>query len=193
MTGQGNSMKANQARPDFSEQSIASETVFKGRLLHVLQDEVKLPDGHTARREYVKHPGAVMIIPLLDERTIVLEYQFRYPLRRHFFELPAGKMEADEDALATAKRELLEETGYSAQKWRHVGATHPCIGYSDETIELFLAQDLTFIGHRRDQGEFLEVILLSIDEALQWIDRGKISDGKTIMGLLWAERLLRTR
>ena len=186
-------MKANQARPDFSEQSIASETVFKGRLLHVLQDEVKLPDGHTARREYVKHPGAVMIIPLLDERTIVLEYQFRYPLRRHFFELPAGKMEADEDALATAKRELLEETGYSAQKWRHVGATHPCIGYSDETIELFLAQDLTFIGHRRDQGEFLEVILLSIDEALQWIDRGKISDGKTIMGLLWAERLLRTR
>jgi ADP-ribose pyrophosphatase len=175
-----------------SQTSIASETVFKGRLLHVLQDEVQLPDGHTARREYVKHPGAVMIIPLLDERTIVLEYQFRFPLGRHFFELPAGKMEADEDALTTAKRELLEETGYSAQKWRHVATTHPCIGYSDEKIELFLAQDLTFIGHRRDQGEFLEVVVLSIDEALEWIDRGTISDGKTIMGLLWAERLLRT-
>ena len=185
-------MKPVKPRADFTEHSISSKTVFEGRLLRVMQDDVKLPDGHTATREYVKHPGAVMIIPMLDERTIVLEYQFRFPLRRHFFELPAGKMEPDEEALATAKRELLEETGYAAQQWRHIATTHPCIGYSDEKIELYLAQELTFIGHQRDQGEFLEVVILEFDEALAWIDRGLISDGKTIMGLLWAERLLRT-
>ena len=176
---------------DFTEREIESELVYAGRLLRVRRDRVALPDGHEAGREYVLHPGAVVIVPALDRHTLLFEYQFRYPLRRHFYELPAGKLEAGEPHLATAQRELLEETGYSAAEWQHLTTTHPCIGYSDETIDFYLARTLTFSAHKRDQGEFLETVPLSVDEALGWIRDGRISDTKTIMGVLWYQTWLR--
>src|SRR4051812_3000657 len=125
---------------DFSETPLASESVFDGKLLHVYRDRVRLPDAQEAVREYIRHPGAVTVLAFLDEHTILLERQFRYPLRRHFVELPAGKIDKGEAPLACAKRELREECGYEAAEWRHLGTLHPCIGYADEHIELYSAR-----------------------------------------------------
>jgi ADP-ribose pyrophosphatase len=132
-------MKSRKA-DDFTETRISSETVFDGKLLHVHRDTVCLPDGAQATREYIRHPGAAMIIAQPDADTIILERQFRYPLARHFIELPAGKIDAGEDALVTARRELREECGYAAAEWRHLATLHPCIAYTDERVELFLAR-----------------------------------------------------
>lgn len=175
--------------PDFSEKELTTRLVYDGRLLKVREDAVQQPDGRTARREWVQHPGAVVMIPLLDERMVLLERQYRYPLRRHFYELPAGKIEPGEDPLATAKRELVEECGYEASDWRHLTTLHPCIGYSDERIELYLARGLVHVGHERDADEFLEIVPLALSEALEWVESGRISDVKTIIGLLWVERM----
>ena len=176
---------------DFTEKRIDSKLVYDGGLLKVREDRVMLPDGKKATREYIQHPGAVMIIALLNEDTLILERQFRYPLGRHFYELPAGKMEAEEEPLATAKRELVEECGYEAGFWRHLATLHPCIGYSDERIELFLARNLKYVGYALDDGEFLEVVPMKISEALEWVRLGKITEAKAMTGILWAEKLLR--
>ena len=176
-------------RPDFTETTISSKTVYRGKLLRVLEDEVRLPDGRSARREYIRHPGAVMMVPMLDRETVILVRQFRYPLRRHFYELPAGKIDAGEQPLATARRELKEECGYSAGSWRHLTTIHTCIGYSDERIELYLARDLARVSDAPDDGEFLEVVPLPLREALDWVRTGRITDVKTVVGLLWAERI----
>lgn len=176
---------------DFTERPVASQVVYDGVLLKVIRDTVRLPDGKQAVREYIRHPGACMMLAFLDAETILLERQFRYPLGRHFIELPAGKIERDEDALVTAKRELQEECGYQAAEWRHLATLHPCIGYADERIELFLARDLTHVGHALDEGEFLEVFPLKIGEALDWVRQGRITEAKAVTGLLWAERILR--
>jgi ADP-ribose pyrophosphatase len=178
-------------QPDFTETILSSKTVYRGQLLHVLEDEVRLPIGGGARREYIRHPGAAMIIALLDEDTLLLERQFRYPLGRHFYELPAGKLESGEEPLATAKRELIEECGYEAASWRHLATLHPCIGYSDERIDLFLARGLKYVGHAPDDGEFLEVVPMKIAEALEWVRLGKITEAKAVTGILWAEKLQR--
>ena len=175
--------------PDFTEIRLTTKLVYDGQLLKVREDTVLRPDGKTARREWIQHPGAVIMIPLLDGRTVLLERQYRYPLQRHFYELPAGKIEPGEDPLATAKRELIEECGYTAGRWRHVMTLHPCIGYSDERIELYLARELTDIGHQREDGEFLEIVPLALGEALEWVKSGRITDVKTIIGLLWLEQL----
>lgn len=171
------------------ETEISGEEVFAGRLLHVHSDRVRLPDGHEAIREYVRHPGAVVIIAALDNHKLLFERQFRYPLRRVFLELPAGKIDPGEPILDTARRELREETGYKARIWRHLGTMHPCIGYSDERIEIFLAQGLTYLGHERDQGEFLEVIELSLADAVASVRDGDITDAKTITAMFWAEKI----
>lgn len=176
---------------DFTEDTIRSRTVYHGRLLHVLEDEVRLPDGAKATREYIRHPGAVMIVPVLDSETIILVRQYRYPLRRHFYELPAGKKEQGEEPLVTARRELREECGYEAAEWTHLGAVHPCIGYSDEAIELYLARDLTHVGQATDDEEFVEVVPLRLAEALKWVRDGRITEVKAVIGLMWAERVLR--
>ena len=178
-------------KPDFTETTLASKTVFEGVLLHVLSDTVRLPDGHEAVREYIRHPGACMIIAFVDERTILLERQYRYPLRRHFIELPAGKMEPGEEPLETAQRELIEECGYAAAHWRHLATLHPCIGYADERIELYLARGLTHVGRALDDEEFLEVFAVGIDEALAWVREGRITEAKAVTGLLWADRIAR--
>jgi ADP-ribose pyrophosphatase len=174
---------------DFSEQLLDSEMVFSGKLLTVRRDRVRLPDGKQATREYIVHPGAAMIIAMPDNDTIILERQYRYPLGRHFIELPAGKIDPGEDPLATAQRELIEECGYTAGRWRHLTTLHPCIGYADERIELFLANTLTAVPRRLDEGEFLEVLTVPLREAIDWIRQGRITEAKAITGLLWAEKI----
>ena len=174
-----------------SEQQLSSQTVFKGKLLHVKSDNVRLLNGNEATREYILHPGAAMIIAMLDEKTIVLERQYRYPLDRHFIELPAGKIDPGEDPLDTAKRELREECGYIATEWRHLTTLHPGIGYSNERIELYLARGLTQAGNQLDEDEFLEILHVPVSEAMTWIRDGRITEAKAVTGLLWAEKLLR--
>jgi ADP-ribose pyrophosphatase len=176
---------------DMSEQRLTSTTVFHGKLLHVMSDTVRLPNGRETNREYILHPGASMIIAMADENTIVLERQYRYPLDRHFIELPAGKIDPGEDPLNTAKRELREECGYEAREWRHLTTLHPCIAYANERIELYLARDLTMVGRQLDDGEFLEVLHVPVAEALAWVRDSRITEAKAVTGLLWAEKIMR--
>lgn len=175
---------------DLIETELSSAAVFDGVLLHVRRDEVRMPDGRTAVREWIAHPGAAVVIAVLDNGKLLFERQFRYPLRRIFLELPAGKIDSSEHALDTAKRELREETGYKARHWRHLGTMHPCIGYSDEKIEMFLANGLSFVGSGRDDEEFLEVVELAPVEAMLAVRDGEITDAKTVTALLWAEKVL---
>lgn len=178
-------------KKDLTEQTIRGEWVFRGKLLQVRRDLVRLPDGASTEREYIEHPGAVMIIPLLETGELVMERQYRYPLRRDILELPAGKIDAGEQPLACARRELLEETGFVASTWRYIGTTHPVVGYSDERIEIFLAQGLTHQGASLDDGEHLEVFKLPLATALDWVREGRITDAKTVVGLFWVEKILR--
>jgi len=170
------------------ETRIASEDVFDGKLLYVKRDTVRLPDGKTATREYIAHPGAVMIIPRLPDGKLLMERQFRYPLARVFIEFPAGKIDPGEDPARTAARELLEETGYAAERWSHIATLHPLITYSTERIEIYTADALTFIGAKLDAGEFIEILTATLEEALTWIDRGELTDVKTMLGLLLLSR-----
>ena len=176
---------------DFTEKKLASRLVYDGGLLKVREDEVRLPDGKTSRREYVVHPGAALMLPIFEDGSLLLERQYRYPIGRHCIELPAGKLEPGEPPLETAKRELLEETGYVAEEWRELGVLFPNVGYSDERIAFFLARRLTFKQASLDEGEFLETMRVPLDEALGWLRAGKINDVKTMLGLLWAEKLVR--
>jgi ADP-ribose pyrophosphatase len=170
---------------DLTEHFVSGKEVFSGKLLRVRRDVVRLPDGSEAVREYIRHPGAVLIAALLEDGQIVLERQFRYPHGRDFIELPAGKLEPGEPHLETAKRELLEETGYVAAEWRRLGVIHTSIGYTDEAIEMFLARGLEKRAAQLDDGEFLEVFSLPFDEALAMVRDGRITDAKSVCGLLW--------
>ena len=170
----------------FKEEKISGAAVYSGIFLDVQKDKVRLPDGSQTEREYIHHPGAVAIVALTDDGKVILERQYRYPLRRDFVEIPAGKLEAGEAHLETGKRELLEETGYEAAKWTYLGLVHNAIGYSDEGIEMWLATGLVKREAKLDEGEFLEVFTLPFDEALAMAADGRISDVKTIIGLFWA-------
>ena len=170
---------------DLTEHYVAGEQVFDGNLLKVYRDDVRLPDGSSGQREYIKHPGAVAVVPLFDDGSILLERQFRYPKHRHFIELPAGKLEKDEPPLATAKRELIEECGFEAGEWWKIVTLDPCIGYSTEVIEVFGARNLRHVGAKLDVGEHLESFEVKIAEALEWVRDGIITDTKTTLGLLW--------
>jgi len=172
---------------DLAERRLESEEVFSGRLLKVRRDRVRLPDGNDALREYIRHPGAVAIVALFEDGRVLLERQFRYPLERVFVEIPAGKLEPGEDHLETAKRELLEETGYVATGWQRLGLIHNAIGYSDEGIELWVARGLELREQQLAEGEFLEVFTLPLAEAQAMARDGRITDVKTIVGLLWTE------
>ena len=175
---------------DLTEHCISSEVVAAGTMLTVKRDQVRLPNGNMSHREYVMHSGAVVIVPILANGNVVLEKQFRYPLHQVFIELPAGKIEAGEEILITGQRELLEETGYSANEWITLGHQHPCIGYSNEVIYMFLARGLVSGSHKRDEDETLEVFEVSFDDCLTMIQKGLITDGKSIIAILLAEKYL---
>jgi ADP-ribose pyrophosphatase len=176
---------------DLTEQFVSGDEVYAGGFLHVHRDIVRLPDGSETAREYIRHPGAVGIVALPGDGQVLLVRQHRYPHRRDFIEIPAGKLEPDEPALETGKRELLEETGYVAEQWTRLGVIHNAIAYSDEAIELWLAQDLTRRTQALDHGEFLEVLTVPIAEALAMTRDGRITDVKSIVGLYWTELVLR--
>ena len=165
------------------ETRLASEHVFDGDLLQVRRDRVRLPNGREATREYVVHPGAVLVVPVLPDGRLVLERQFRYPVGQVMLEFPAGKIDPHEMPIATAQRELREEAGYTAGAWQRMGTIHPEIGYSTEAIALYVATDLTHVGAQLDEGEFLDVVVMAEGELLAAFDSGEVTDGKTVAAL----------
>jgi len=172
------------------EVKISGESVFDGALLHVRKDEVTLPDGKTAVREYFTHPGAVAVVPMTDGGCVILERQFRYPVGRIVTEIPAGKLDSpDEDRLAAAKRELKEETGYEAESWAKIGDYTPAAAYSDEVISLYLARDLIKTGRDLDEDEFINLIQVPLTEVVKQIMEGEITDGKTMAAIFMTARL----
>ncbi len=179
------------AHKDLTEHFLSGERVYDGELLKVRRDLVRLPDAAQAAREYIRHPGAVAIVPLFDDGSVLLERQFRYPHRCHFIEVPAGKLEPGEPPLETAKRELLEETGYCADEWTRLGVIHTAIAYTDEAIHLYLARRLTPGERKLDQGEFLETLVKPFDAALGMIRDGEITDAKSVAALMWVEKWAR--
>jgi ADP-ribose pyrophosphatase len=176
------------------ETKKASEEVFKGRFLHAFSDRVTLPDGSESIREYVVHPGAVMVIPMLQDEQgawrVVLERQYRYPVGQVMIEFPAGKLDAGESVFSCAQRELQEETGYSAAEWARAGQMHPVIAYSTEFIDIWFARGLSAGAQRLDAGEFLDVFSATPEELLQWCMQGKVTDAKTLAGALWLQNTL---
>ncbi|NMM15011.1 MAG: NUDIX hydrolase [Rhodoferax sp.] len=176
------------------EEQVASVELFKGNFLHAFRDTVALPDGATATREYVVHPGAVMIIPLVEEASgeikVVLERQFRYPVGQVMIEFPAGKLDPGEDSQFCAQRELREETGYSATEWARAGVLHPVISYSTEFIDIWFARGLSSGERQLDQGEFLDVFTATPTDLLQWCRDGRVTDAKTLTAALWLQNVL---
>ena len=175
------------------ETRVSSEAVFDGLLLHVRRDTVRLPDGKLATREHIVHPGAVLVVPVLPDGRLVVERQYRYPLDRVFIEFPAGKLDPGEDELATARRELVEETGYEATTWAPFGTIHTLISYTNEKIAFYTAEGLSHVGAKLDEGEFLEIVTMGVDEMLEALDRGEITDAKTVAALLLYARRLAQR
>ena len=173
----------------FRERRLSGETVFRGRLLHVLRDRVALPDGRESTREYIRHPGAAAIVVIRDGK-ILLERQWRYPLGRAFWEIPAGKLDAGEDPLACARRELLEEAGISADRWESLGTMCPGIGYSNETIWIYLADGLSEGRRHLDEGEFLDLVWVPFEEAVRMVMDSEIVDSKTIAAVYRTEKRL---
>ena len=171
------------------ETRIDGDVAYDGGFLKVSRDRVSLPNGATTFREYIKHPGAVVVLAILDDGSVLLERQFRYPLGRVFIELPAGKIDPGESTLACAKRELQEETGYTASDWQFVTTIHNAIAYSDEHLDLFIARGLTAGPAKLDDGEFLETFSASLPDMLDMVRNGQISDVKTIIGAFWLEKL----
>jgi ADP-ribose pyrophosphatase len=169
------------------EETLLSEQVYRGNLLEVRRDQIRLPSGAPAEREYIVHPGAVMVVPLLDDGRVVIERQWRYPLARVMIEFPAGKIDPGEPPLQCAIRELIEETGYRATEWARAGILHNAIAYSNEGIEVWFARGLTPGPRRLDNGEFLDVDLAGIQELDDLARRGDLTDAKTLIGLLWLQ------
>jgi ADP-ribose pyrophosphatase len=172
------------------EIQVDSEVAYDGHFLKVQRDRVRLPDGNQSQREYIRHPGAVVILPLFDDGSVLLERQFRYPLHDVFIEFPAGKIDPGEDPLVCAKRELQEETGYTATDWRFVCTIHNAIAYSNEHLDIFIARGLTAGESKLDDGEFLETFTATVPEMLEWVRTGRITDVKTVIGMFWLEKMI---
>ena len=177
------------ADPDTAlrEHTVLSEQVYRGAFLDVRRDQVRLPDGGGAQREFIIHPGAVMVVPLLDDGRIVVERQWRYPLGRAMLEFPAGKLDAGESPQQCAIRELIEETGFRAAEWARAGILHNAVAYSNEGIEVWFARGLVAGERHLDAGEFLEVGTASLAELDELARRGELTDAKTLIGMLWLQ------
>jgi ADP-ribose pyrophosphatase len=169
------------------EETTLSEQAYRGTFLEVRRDQVRLPNGAAAQREYIVHPGAVMVVPLLDDGRLVVERQWRHPLARVMLEFPAGKLDHGEAPWHCAIRELIEETGYHAAEWARAGILHNAIAYSNEGIEIWFARGLTAGEPQLDAGEFLEVGSASVDELDAMAQRCELTDAKTLIGLLWLQ------
>lgn len=176
--------------PHLRETPLARTELLRGHFLQVVRDTVRLPDGTQTIREFVLHPGAVMVIALLDDGQVVLERQYRHPMQRVMIEFPAGKLDAGEGSLACAQRELLEETGYQAREWAFAGRHAPTIAYSDEVIDIWFARGLRLGERRLDAGEFLDVFTAKPEQLLAWCRHGDVTDGKTLTGVLWLQNVL---
>ena len=172
------------------ESQLSTEQIYKGTLLDVRRDEVSLPNGKTSAREWIKHPGAACIIPVLPDGKIALIKQYRYPVQAEMIELPAGKLDPGEDPENCARRELEEEIGYIAGKLTFVCNIHPAIGFASEKMWIYLAEDLVKTTENTDHDEFLEIMSIDLTETVKMVWAGKITDVKTIIGILWGERLL---
>ena len=172
-----------------TETKIDSKLAYDGHFLKVLSDTVRLPDGKPATREYIRHPGAVVILPLFEDGTVLLERQFRYPLNQVFIEFPAGKIDAGEDTLLCAQRELEEETGYTASDWKFLCTIHNAIAYSDEHLDIYLARGLVPGESKLDDEEFLETFTAPVADVLAWVREGKITDVKSVIGAFWLEKI----
>ncbi len=170
------------------ERRTAGATVLSGGFLQVHRDDVRLPDGSTTTREYIQHPGAVAVIPILDDGRVVLVRQYRYPVGKVLLEFPAGKLEVGEATLACAQRELAEETGYTASEWAFAGEIHNAAAYSTESIWLWFARGLVAGVQKLDDGEFVEVARLTEAELDALAMRGELPDVKTRIGLHWLQR-----
>lgn len=170
------------------ERLIEGGQVYCGNFLDVRRDRVLLPDDREAQREYIRHPGAVMVVPLLDDGRLLMERQYRYPMGRVLLEFPAGKLDAGEAPLVCGQRELLEETGYSAAEWAYAGVLHNAIAYSDEGIHIFFARGLTRGTQKLDDGEFLELVTHTVEDLDRMAVSGELTDAKTLIGLLWLQR-----
>ncbi|WP_353239059.1 NUDIX hydrolase [Limnohabitans sp.] len=174
------------------ENRVHQEELLRGHFLHVRRDTVQLPNQNLATREYVVHPGAVMVIPMLDTPDglrLVMERQFRYPVGQVMTEFPAGKLDPGEDPWLCAQRELLEETGYTARQWARAGVLHPVIAYSTEVIEIWFAKDLTLGERQLDKDEFLDVFTATPAELMAACQQGLLTDAKTLTGLLWLQNV----
>jgi ADP-ribose pyrophosphatase len=178
-------MTPDSADTHLREAQLESQQVYKGHFLDVRRDTVRLPNGNKAQREYIVHPGAVMVVPILDDGRLVVERQYRYPLGRVILEFPAGKLDAGEAPLLCGIRELQEETGYTAKEWARAGILHNAIAYSNEGIEVWFARGLSLGDRRLDDGEFLDVSTASLSELNLSARRGELTDAKTLIGLNW--------
>ena len=185
---QGQSISGQDAH--LAETLVSSDNIFQGNFLQVSRDNVRLPDGRHATREYVVHPGAVMVVALLDDGQVVLERQFRYPVGMVMIEFPAGKLDLGESSMSCAQRELQEETGYTAREWAQAGTIHPVISYSTEFIDIWFARGLTLGRRKLDDGEFLDVMTATPAELMDWCGSGQVTDAKTLVGMMWLQNVL---
>ena len=174
---------------DLTEKKISTEIIYQGRLLDVRKDKVLLPNGKSSTREWINHPGAVCLIPVLSDERIALVKQYRYPVLNHMIELPAGKIDRNELPIECAERELEEEIGYRANKITYLTNIHPAVGFANEKMWIYLAEDLEKTTSKLDEDEFLEFFPLHLEDALEMIWNNQITDVKTIIGLLWFDKI----
>ena len=176
---------------NLTEVKTGSQEIFDGVILHVFKDTVKLPNGNPATREVIRHVGAVGVIPVTDDGKVIVERQFRYPLNRVITEIPAGKLDSfTEDRLSAAKRELEEETGYTAKEWIDMGDYYPTPAYCDERITLYLAKGLALGQRHLDEDEFLNFEAVPLETLVEQVMDGTITDGKTQVAILKVARIL---